>query len=132
MNPHQVRYEAVSTCASTGARCGVLHTPRGPVETPVFMPVGTAGTVKGISPPELERAGSRIVLGNTYHLHLRPGDELVRELGGLHKMAAWDGPMLTDSGGFQVFSLTSLRKLTEEGVAFRSHIDGAVNTRSAA
>jgi queuine tRNA-ribosyltransferase len=125
MNPDQVRYEAVATCPTTQARCGILRTPRGPVETPVFMPVGTAGTVKGISPPELVRAGSRIVLGNTYHLHLRPGDELVRDLGGLHKMAAWEGPMLTDSGGFQVFSLAGLRKLSEEGVAFRSHIDGS-------
>ncbi len=107
------------------ARCGILHTAHGAVRTPIFMPVGTAGSVKGVAPDDLTALGAEIILGNTYHLYLRPGDELLAELGGLHAFNAWSGPILTDSGGFQVFSLSDLRKITEEGVTFRSHIDGS-------
>ena len=107
------------------SRTGVLHTPHGDVETPVFMPVGTQATVKTMTPEEVLDVGGRLILGNTYHLYLRPGAELVRELGGLHRMMNWSGPILTDSGGFQVFSLSPLRKVTDEGVTFRSHIDGS-------
>ncbi len=111
---------------STGAaRTGVLHTPHGEVETPVFMPVGTAGTVKGVTPAQLRATGTRMILGNTYHLQLRPGADAVRDLGGLHGFAAWDGPILTDSGGFQVFSLAEINRIDDEGVRFRSHIDGS-------
>ena len=112
--------------ASDGkARRGLLHTPHGVVETPTFMPVGTVGSVKGLAPWELKAMGAGVVLGNTYHLHLRPGEDLVARRGGLHEFVAWDGPMLTDSGGFQVFSLAALNQITEEGVAFQSHIDGS-------
>jgi queuine tRNA-ribosyltransferase len=107
------------------ARTGRLITPHGEVETPVFMPVGTLGSVKGISQDMLEDLGVEILLGNTYHLYLRPGVETVRKMGGLHRFMSWDRSILTDSGGFQVFSLTELRKVTEEGVAFRSHLDGS-------
>ncbi len=107
------------------ARCGILQTAHGAVRTPIFMPVGTAGSVKGIAPDDLAAMGAEIILGNTYHLYLRPGDELLAELGGLHAFNAWHGPILTDSGGFQVFSLSDLRKINEEGVTFRSHIDGS-------
>src|SRR5215207_4382143 len=107
------------------ARAGVLTLPHGPVETPVFMPVGTQATVKGLTPDQVQATGTSILLGNTYHLALRPGDELIAELGGLHRFMGWPGPILTDSGGFQVFSLAGIRKLTDAGVAFRSHIDGA-------
>ncbi len=107
------------------ARRGRLSTPHGDVETPVFMPVGTQGTVKSLTPADLHDAGAQIVLANTYHLFLRPGHELVASLGGLHRFMAWDGAILTDSGGFQVFSLAKLRKLTEEGASFRSPIDGS-------
>lgn len=107
------------------ARAARLETARGAVETPVFMPVGTKATVKGMLPEELKSLGAQIVLGNTYHLHLRPGEETVQRLGGLHKFMNWPGPILTDSGGFQVFSLSGLNTLTEEGVEFRSHLDGA-------
>ena len=107
------------------ARAGVLQTPHGPVSTPVFMPVGTQATVKAMSPEELVECGCSCVLANTYHLHLRPGDELVRSGGGLHKFASWEGAMLTDSGGFQVFSLRDISKITDDGVVFRSHIDGS-------
>src|SRR5215468_7109482 len=108
------------------ARAGVLHTRRGPIETPVFMPVGTAGTVKGIRFEELERElDARIILGNTYHLWLRPGIETIRACGGLHKFIGWNRALLTDSGGFQVWSLGALRKISEQGTEFRSHIDGA-------
>jgi queuine tRNA-ribosyltransferase len=106
------------------ARAGILHTRRGAVRTPVFMPVGTQGTVKAASPRDLCEVGAQIVLGNTYHLHVRPGDERIAALGGLHRFMAWDGPILTDSGGFQVFSLAKLRKVTEEGVHFQNHLDG--------
>jgi queuine tRNA-ribosyltransferase len=107
------------------ARRGTLWTDRGPVQTPVFMAVGTKATVKAMTPEELKTCGTQIVLGNTYHLHLRPGEKLVQKMGGLHKFMNWDGPILTDSGGFQVFSLSGLRTMSEEGVEFRSHLDGA-------
>jgi len=107
------------------ARAGVIDTPHGQVNTPVFMPVGTKATVKAMSPEELEEVGSEIILGNTYHLYLRPGHDVIEEAGGLHKFMAWPRPILTDSGGFQVFSLSSLRELSDEGVVFRSHIDGS-------
>jgi queuine tRNA-ribosyltransferase len=117
---------AFSTVASAGAaRAGVFVTPHGTIETPVFMPVGTLATVKGLDPAELERAGAQIVLANAYHLHLRPGDEVIRDLGGLHAFMAWPHPILTDSGGFQVFSLAGLRHVNEDGVEFKSHIDGS-------
>ena len=109
----------------TGARAGVFHTPHGDVLTPVYMPVGTQATVKGVLPRDLKEAGSSLVLSNTYHLYMRPGDEIVKKAGGLHKFMNWDGPILTDSGGFQVFSLTKLNKIKEEGVYFNSHIDGS-------
>ena len=107
------------------ARAGKLLTPHGEVETPVFMPVGTLGSVKGVSQDVLEELGVEILLSNTYHLYLRPGVETVRQMGGLHRFMAWDRAILTDSGGFQVFSLNDLRKVSEEGVAFRSHLDGS-------
>ena len=113
--------------ASEGrARTGTFTTPHGTVETPAFMPVGTLGTVKALDPQELRATGATMLLANAYHLHLRPGDELVKTLGGIHRFMGWDGPVLTDSGGFQVFSLATLRKIGEEGVEFRSHIDGSV------
>ncbi len=109
---------------SGSARAATLQTARGPIQTPVFMPVGTKGTVKAMLPEELEQMGAQIILGNTYHLHLRPGEKLINKLGGLHKFINWSKPILTDSGGFQVFSLSDLNKITEEGVKFRSHLDG--------
>ncbi|MCX7932862.1 MAG: tRNA-guanine transglycosylase, partial [Rhodovarius sp.] len=112
--------------ASDGmARAGLLHTAHGVVETPVFMPVGTAGTVKGMTADAVRATGASIVLGNTYHLMLRPGAERVARLGGLHRFMDWPGPILTDSGGFQVMSLAALRRLDEDGVTFQSHIDGS-------
>ena len=108
------------------ARTGTFNTPHGPVVTPTFMPVGTLATVKALDPNDLHALGATMVLSNAYHLHLRPGDDLVREMGGLHKFMHWDGPMLTDSGGFQVFSLEGLRKIREDGVEFRSHLDGSL------
>ncbi len=110
---------------STAARAGLLETPHGPIETPVFMPVGTQATIKALTPREVEETGARIILSNTYHLYLRPGYELVRKAGGLHAFMNWQKPILTDSGGYQVFSLAGLRKITEEGVKFQSHIDGS-------
>ena len=107
------------------ARTGVLWTAHGPVETPVFMPVGTQATVKAMKPEDVERTGAQIILGNTYHLYLRPGSDIIREAGGLHKFMNWDKPILTDSGGYQVFSLGHMRKITEEGVKFQSYIDGS-------
>src|SRR5262245_656037 len=107
------------------ARAGTLTLPHGVVHTPAFMPVGTLGAVRGLHPAEVERAGAEIILGNTYHLHLRPGEEVIRALGGLHRFTTWSRAILTDSGGFQVFSLETLRKVTEEGVEFVSHIDGS-------
>jgi queuine tRNA-ribosyltransferase len=109
----------------TGARRGRLKTPHGVIETPVFMPVGTAATVKGLTQEALETLGAKIILANTYHLYLRPGHALIRKLGGLHKFMSWNGAILTDSGGYQVFSLAELRKITDEGVRFRSHLDGS-------
>src|SRR5216684_3513768 len=100
------------------ARRGRLHTPHGVVETPIFMPVGTQGTVKGLTPQQLRDAGARFILGNTYHLALRPGDELIAAMGGLHRFMAWDGPILTDSGGFQVYSLAASRKITDHAATF--------------
>ena len=120
----KVSFELLKTDGA--ARAGRLVTPHGAVETPTFMPVATQGTVKSLSPADLRDAGAQIVLANTYHLFLRPGHELVREMGGLHRFMAWDGPILTDSGGFQVFSLSKLRRLGEQGVEFRSHIDGSL------
>lgn len=110
---------------SSSARCGRLVLPHGVVETPIFMPVGTQGSVKTLHPDDLEALGAQIILGNTYHLCLRPGDVLVREMGGLHRFIDWNKPILTDSGGFQVWSLAKLRKITEEGVRFSNHLDGA-------
>ena len=107
------------------ARAAELHTGHGVLPTPIFMPVGTAGSVKALAPDDLTAVGARIILGNTYHLYLRPGDELIARRGGLHGFAAWNGPILTDSGGFQIFSLSGLRKITEQGVEFRSHLDGS-------
>src|SRR3990170_3524290 len=120
-------FQLLKTDSATAARRGRLRTRHGFVETPIFMPVGTQGTVKSVTPAHLHDIGAQIILGNTYHLNLRPGSELVRELGGLHKFMGWDGPILTDSGGFQVFSLTKLRKVSEEGVEFRSHLDGSLH-----
>ncbi|SHE47025.1 tRNA-guanine transglycosylase [Seinonella peptonophila] len=119
-----VRFEQIQDCQQTNARLGRLHTPHGTIETPIFMPVGTLATVKTMSPEELKAIGSQIILANTYHLYLRPGHEIVREAGGLHTFMNWNRPILTDSGGFQVFSLSKLRKITEEGVSFRSHLSG--------
>ncbi len=118
-------YEIQHIDKHAGARAGVFHTPHGDILTPVYMPVGTQATVKGVYPRDLKEAGSQIILSNTYHLYLRPGDELVKKAGGLHKFMNWDRPILTDSGGFQVFSLTKLNKIKDEGVYFNSHIDGS-------
>jgi queuine tRNA-ribosyltransferase len=112
-------------CGRTRARAGVLETAHGPVKTPAFMPVGTRATVKAMAPFELKAIGAQIILSNTYHLYLRPGPEIIAEAGGLHRFMGWDRPILTDSGGFQVFSLSDLRKVTDEGVHFQSHIDGS-------
>jgi queuine tRNA-ribosyltransferase len=117
-------FTLLKTDASSNARAGILHTRRGDVETPVFMPVGTQATVKAVSPDELHAMGAGIILGNTYHLHVRPGEEVIRDLGGLHSFMGWDRAILTDSGGFQVFSLSKLRRITEEGVHFQNHLDG--------
>lgn len=118
-------FEVIHTDSGSAARLGVLTTAHGKVETPVFMPVGTAGAVKGITPAQLKETGAKLVLANTYHLLLRPGIETVEKVGGLHRLMAWDGPILTDSGGYQVFSLSSLTKIDDDGVEFASHIDGA-------
>jgi queuine tRNA-ribosyltransferase len=118
-------FACVARCEKTAARAGTFDTRHGPVETPVFMPVGTLGTVKSLTPEELTAAGARIILGNTYHLYLRPGCEVIRRFGGLHRFMHWDHPILTDSGGFQVFSLAKLSKLSEAGYAFQSHLDGS-------
>ncbi|AXF57747.1 tRNA guanosine(34) transglycosylase Tgt [Salicibibacter kimchii] len=119
-----IRYEHLKTCRQSGARLGRIHTPHGVIDTPIFMPVGTLATVKMMSPEELEDMGAQIILSNTYHLWLRPGEDLVEEAGGLHNFMNWDRPVLTDSGGFQVFSLSDLRDIDEEGVRFRNHISG--------
>src|SRR5579871_6029701 len=118
---------SVTARAAPAARAGVLATPRGEILTPVFMPVGTNATVKTVTPDELQQVGAQIILANTYHLSLRPGAETVAALGGIHRFMGWQGPILTDSGGFQVFSLGHLRTLDDEGVTFRSHIDGSTH-----
>ena len=118
-------YKLIAQCPETGARAGELTTPHGGIETPVFMPVGTQATVKAMTPPELEELGAQIILGNTYHLYMLPGADIVAEAGGLHRFMQWHHPILTDSGGFQVFSLSDLRKITEDGVEFRSHLNGS-------
>ncbi|XCS12257.1 tRNA guanosine(34) transglycosylase Tgt [Aeribacillus pallidus] len=124
MNKPPIRYELIKTCKQTGARLGIVHTPHGSFETPVFMPVGTLATVKTMSPEELKEIGAKIILSNTYHLWLRPGEDIVKEAGGLHSFMNWDGAILTDSGGFQVFSLSEFRRIEEEGVYFRNHLNG--------
>jgi queuine tRNA-ribosyltransferase len=121
-------FELIQTDSSTNARAGLIRTAHGTVETPIFMPVGTQGTVKTVSPHELKELGAQIILGNTYHLYLRPGDALIAEAGGLHRFMGWSGPILTDSGGFQVFSLSELRKINDDGVRFQSHLDGSFHT----
>ena len=118
-------YRVTARCAGTQARAGEFITPHGVIKTPVFMPVGTQATVKAMTPEELEDLGAQIILGNTYHLHMRTGEDIVAEAGGLHRFMNWKHPILTDSGGFQVFSLAKLNKITDEGVEFRSHIDGS-------
>jgi queuine tRNA-ribosyltransferase len=118
-------FKVISQDSGSKARLGRLHTPHGTVQTPVFMPVGTRGAVKGITPQQLKETGATVVLANTYHMLLRPGPEIVEQLGGLHKLMAWDGPILTDSGGYQVFSLSTLNRIGEDGVKFSSHIDGS-------
>jgi queuine tRNA-ribosyltransferase len=118
-------FKIIAECKSTRARAGILQTAHGEVETPVFMPVGTLGTVKSLSSEELVACGVQIILGNTYHLYLRPGCDVVGSFNGLHGFMHWDGPILTDSGGFQVFSLAKLRKVTSQGALFQSHIDGS-------
>jgi len=123
-----VQFDLQHTDDATMARVGVLHTPHGQVPTPVFCPVGTQATVKAITPRELHDLQAGMILGNTYHLYLRPGAELIAQLGGLHRFMGWDGPILTDSGGFQVFSLEGLRRIGDDGVMFRSHIDGSTHT----
>ncbi|HZK01727.1 MAG TPA: tRNA guanosine(34) transglycosylase Tgt [Anaerovoracaceae bacterium] len=122
-----VNYNLKKVCSKTKARRGQVSTPHGIIETPVFMPVGTAATVKAMRPEEVKRLGASIILSNTYHLYLRPGHEIIEDAGGLHKFMNWDRAILTDSGGFQVFSLGDMRKITEEGVEFRSHIDGSTH-----
>ena len=121
-----ITYELLHIDKNSGARRGIVHTPHGDIDTPVFMPVGTQATVKSMTPEELKQeVNAQIILANTYHLYLRPGHNIVKEAGGLHKFMNWDRPILTDSGGFQVFSLGDLRKITEEGVEFKSHLDGS-------
>lgn len=118
-------FQLAKTCPKTGARAGVLTTPHGPVLTPAFIPVASQGTVKTLTPDELRSLGVEIVLGNTYHLYLRPGVEIIKQQGGLHRFMSWDGPLVTDSGGFQVFSLAHMSQISEDGVLFRSHLDGS-------
>lgn len=124
MSQLPIRYEFIKSCKQTGARLGRVHTPHGSFETPVFMPVGTLATVKTMAPEELKAMDAGIILSNTYHLWLRPGHDIVKEAGGLHKFMNWDRAILTDSGGFQVFSLSEFRKIEEEGVHFRNHLNG--------
>ena len=127
--PDTTTFQIHQTDPASKARAGTLHTAHGPVPTPIFMPVGTVGSVKAVRPEELENEiGAQIILGNTYHLYLRPGTELLQKAGGLHRFIGWNRPMLTDSGGFQVYSLSGRRKITEEGVTFQSHIDGSSHT----
>ena len=124
-----MKFELIATDPVTKARAGILHTDRGPIETPIFMPVGTAATVKAVHQRELEEdINAQIILANTYHLYLKPGMDIIKKAGGVHKFMNWRKPMLTDSGGYQIFSLSSNRKLTEEGALFQSHIDGSRHT----
>ncbi len=125
MTSSDFRYELHARCSDTRARLGTFHTPHGPVSTPAFMPVGTRATVKGVLPRDLQEVGSQMILANTYHLHLRPGEDTVEELGGLHAMMGWDGPILTDSGGYQVFSLSDIRSVDGGGASFKSVVDGS-------
>lgn len=125
MGESPFKYEVVKVCRQSGARIGILTTPHGVIETPVFMPVGTNATVKSLTPAAVEQTGAQIVLANTYHLYLRPGHELIERAGGLHEFMNWHKPILTDSGGFQVFSQASMRKISDEGVKFSSYIDGS-------
>lgn len=118
-------FEVLHSCSYSRARAGRIETPHGIVDTPVFMPVGTLGSVKAVGPDDLEKIGAGMILANTYHLYLRPGYEIIRDMGGLHRFMGWPRPILTDSGGFQIYSLAKLRKITEDGVVFRSHIDGS-------
>ena len=122
-----IKFQVIKQHSHSAARLGRLITPHGEIETPAFMPVGTQGTVKALSPEDIIQCGSEIILGNTYHLYLRPGHLVIKSLGGLHRFMNWDKPILTDSGGFQVFSLNKLAKVTEEGVTFKSHIDGSTH-----
>jgi queuine tRNA-ribosyltransferase len=125
----QISFEIVAECSTTRARAGLLHTPHGAIETPVFMPVGTQATVKGLSQRDLAAdLGVKILLANTYHLYLRPGHQSIRQMGGLHRFMSWPNAILTDSGGFQVFSLSGLRKITDQGVVFQSHLNGDLHT----
>ena len=121
-----IKYELIHEDKSTGARYGVLHTPHGRFETPIFMPVGTQATVKTLEPSEIEEVSDGLILGNTYHLWLQPGDDIVKEHGGIRGFMAWDHALLTDSGGYQVFSLSEMRKIDEEGVTFRHHLNGSI------
>lgn len=125
MDKEYFSFKQIKQSSKSGARTGVLKTPHGKIETPIFMPVGTQATVKTLTPEDLEELGAQIILSNTYHLYLRPGSKLIAKAGGLHKFMHWNKPILTDSGGFQVFSLSKLRKITDEGVTFRSHLDGS-------
>ena len=120
-----MKFQLVSQDSTTAARLGKINTDHGDITTPVFMPVGTAGTVKALTQEHLEELGAEIILGNTYHLYLRPGYRVIHQLGGLHRFMSWPRPLLTDSGGFQVFSQSGLRTVREEGVLFRSHLDGS-------
>ena len=120
-----VTYELIKKSTETDARLGILHTPHGDIETPVFMPVGTQASVKTMTPEELKEIGAKIILSNTYHLYIRPGERIIEKAGGLHKFMHWDRAILTDSGGYQVFSLSNLRDIKEEGVTFKSHLDGS-------
>lgn len=120
-------YEVIKQDSKTGARAGILHTPHGDILTPTYMPVGTQGSVKGVLPRDLKEAKTQIILANTYHLYMRPGDDIVKRAGGLHDFMSWDRPILTDSGGFQVFSLAKLNKIKDDGVYFNSHVDGSLH-----
>ncbi len=124
-----IDFKLIKKDRGTAARLGSLTTPHGKIDTPIFMPVGTQATVKAMTPEELREIGAQIILANTYHLYIRPGHELVERLGGLHDFMHWQGPILTDSGGFQVFSLGAMRKITEAGVNFRSPVDGRAMVR---
>ncbi len=124
MSNRPVRLTALARDGASAARLGRLETPHGTVETPAFMPVGTQATVKGLTPDQIRATGARMLLANTYHLALRPGEETIASLGGLHTFMGWDGPILTDSGGFQVFSLAARNRINDHGVTFRSHIEG--------